>query len=305
MARRRSRKRDESPVVGLIAAPWQVSVVLAVVIFAIMKWVIPMQFKSGPFLPLANITSGLAPIVSLFFIAIGGISFIRNRHSAAPVLILDPFEKIHPIPESGFHISQTNTDSRSYAKDCVAKQNITDWSLDLLRSLEWKRFEMLCAEYFTVLGKRVDTIPHGADGGLDARVYNKNSDVMEFAIQCKAWDSMVGIKPVRELFGVMAHESAGKGIFMTTSKFSSDAKQFAEEHKDKLFLIDGEKLLSMLLILPEEKRRELLALSTEGDYTTPSCPSCGIKMVRRTGNNSEFWGCRNFPKCRSKLKIAA
>ena len=36
---------------------------------------------------------------------------------------------------------------------------------------------------------------------------------------------------------------------------------------------------------------------------TPLCPKCGVQMVIRTakkGNQrgEEFWGCRNYPKCR-------
>jgi restriction system protein len=117
----------------------------------------------------------------------------------------------------------------------------------------------------------------------------------------------VRISGATSLFGVMAHESAGKGIFMSTSWFSDDAKQFAadHDHKDKLFLIDGEKFLSMILNLPEEKLKALLNFATEGDYTTPSCASCGTKMIRRTGKGGGFWGCKNYPRCHSTLKVAA
>jgi hypothetical protein len=46
-----------------------------------------------------------------------------------------------------------------------------------------------------------------------------------------------------------------------------------------------------------------IASSIDSD---PSCPKCGSKMIRRTaksGANSggQFWGCSNFPRCRSIL----
>ena len=115
---------------------------------------------------------------------------------------------------------------------------------------------------------------------------------------------MVGVKEIRELFGVMAHESAGKGIFMTTSTFTDDAKKFATAHSDKLFLIDGKKFISMIGNLPREKKTKLLAFATEGDYTTPTCASCGIKMVERSSSKGKFWGCSNYPKCKSTLRVA-
>jgi restriction system protein len=207
-------------------------------------------------------------------------------------------------PQADF-IPDTAPWINSYTALWRTKPGITDWSLELLQSLEWKRYEMLCAEYFRILGKRVETIAKGADGGIDARIYAKNSDVLEYAIQCKSWSRMIGVKEIRELFCVMAHESAGKGIFMSTSLFSNDAKEFAAEHKDKLFLIDAELFLSMLSNLPDAKRKVLLDFATEGDYLTPTCASCGIKMVRRPGKAGEFWGCMNYSRgCRSTFKIA-
>jgi len=92
---------------------------------------------------------------------------------------------------------------------------------------------------------------------------------------------------------------------MATSTFSDDAQQFAKAHNDKLFLIDGAKFVSLLSALPRDKRKQLLEFATEGDYTTPSCASCGIKMVRRSGKAGEFWGCQNYPRCKSTLKMTS
>lgn len=57
--------------------------------------------------------------------------------------------------------------------------------------------------------------------------------------------------------------------------------------------------------LPEASRAELLAFATEGDWTTPTCPGCGAKMVARDSKRGPFWGCPNFPRCRSMLPIHA
>ncbi|HXU93178.1 MAG TPA: restriction endonuclease [Gallionella sp.] len=287
MARR--GKNNEGLIAVLAGAPWQLSVAVSGVVFAIMRWLVPAQFDSPALAPLASVISGFAPMAALPFLFIAVIAFIRGRQEPAAVHNHQPVRRVPLNDGSGRYVAMVPPPS--------------DWSLGLLRSLEWKRFEMVCAEYFRILGKRVETVSHGADGGIDARVYAKDSDVMTFAIQCKAWDGMVGVKPVRELFGVMAHESAGKGIFMATSGFTGDAKQFAAEHQDKLFLIDGEKFLTMLSKLPEDKRKKLLEFATEGDYTTPTCASCGVKMVRRTGKGGAFWGCMNYPHCRSTLFV--
>lgn len=295
MGKRRSSKNDNNIIFILADAPWQIGVAFASVAFVVMRWVIPASMSSRALMPLVKLIYELAPIAAIFMLLIAFSSYVRNKKPSQSAA--------YPTYEHTYTNIPANTDWGLFTvRSSSNRPQPNEWSLELLRVLEWKRFEMLCAEYFRVLGKRVETISHGADGGVDARIYTNDSNNLEYAIQCKAWGSMVGIKPVRELFGVMAHESAGKGIFMATSSFSDDAKQFAAEHSDELFLIDGKKFLSMLLKLPEDKQQKLLAYATEGDYTTPTCASCGIKMIWRSKVN--FWGCSNHPRCKSTLRVA-
>ena len=65
----------------------------------------------------------------------------------------------------------------------------------------------------------------------------------------------------------------------------------------------GTDLLAKLQDLEADTQASLLRFATRGDFTTPSCPSCGIKMVRKTpkGGGDVFWGCPNFPRCRTTL----
>ena len=311
MARRKRSKKDDPPILALLDAPWQANVALAAVVFVVMRWLIPALAHTPLLTAFGSMASGFAPIAALFFLLAAGVAYVRNKARAPASPAQKSYEFAYPSTEpstpdesfSRLRIVEGKAASASEQTAEADKAARTEaWTLELLRTLEWKRFELLCAEYFRILGKRVETLDHGADGGVDARVYATNSDVLEYAIQCKAWKSMVGVKELRELFGVMVHESAGKGVFMATSSFSSDAKHFAGVHSDKLFLVDGEKFLVMLSKLPDDKQKTLLAFATEGDYTTPTCASCGTKLVLR--NNGHFWGCSNYPRCKTMLRVA-
>lgn len=184
-----------------------------------------------------------------------------------------------------------------------------EWSLDLITSLEWKRFEALCAGYFTAKGYRAEVSREGADGGVDIYLYKESySTEKAFGIvQCKAWNTYkVGVKPVRELYGVMASEKAPLGVFINTGSYTNEAEEFVKGKRLKL--LTGNDLLGLITTLPEEKQQRLLAKVTAGDYTTPSCPSCGIKMIERVsqrGKNkgNQFWGCSNYPSCRQTLQM--
>jgi restriction system protein len=142
----------------------------------------------------------------------------------------------------------------------------------------------------------------GADGGVDIWVYKAGFQRPAGIVQCKAWSSKVGVKAVRELFGVMAAEGIANGKFMTAGEFTSEALQFAEGKK--LRLISGEEFIAAIKRLPQEKQIELLSLATKGDYQTPTCPQCGAKMKLRQGENpggKKLWGCPGYPKCKATL----
>ena len=179
----------------------------------------------------------------------------------------------------------------------------TVWSLDLLQAIEWKRFEDLCAAFYREKGIRCETTPLGADGGVDIRLFqDEHSDEATAIVQCKAWgERQVGVKPIRELLGVMTHEKKTKAFFMAPGGFTDDAREFAQANH--ITLLDGKLFLTMLSRLPVEARQKLLTFATDGDYTTPTCPSCGIKMLQRNGSRGAFWGCRNYPRCRQKLQM--
>lgn len=192
------------------------------------------------------------------------------------------------------------------ASPAAAKEKPSEWSIELLHALEWKRFEDVCQKFYKMKGFRSETTPLGPDGGIDIRLYSNDSGIPTSIVQCKAWgDKLVGVKPVRELLGVITHEKIPKGFFMASGDFSDDAKQFAQTNP--ITLITGEMLVTMIKRLPEADQQVLLAFAIEGDYTTPTCPSCGIKMRRvpGTGGRSDFWGCHNYPRCRQKIGMRA
>jgi restriction system protein len=185
-----------------------------------------------------------------------------------------------------------------------AKVDATRWSTELLRALEWKRFEVVCAGLFERLGFATRSTACGADGGIDIHLYRPPSDQPVAIVQCKSWTKKVGVNVIRELRGVMTSERVAEGIFVTTSTYSDEARAFASANQ--IDLMDGDKVLKAILRLTEEHQASLLRLATAGDYTTPTCASCGVKMVAKKGRVSgkPFWGCVNYPKCKMKLYVA-
>ena len=160
----------------------------------------------------------------------------------------------------------------------------TGWTPQLLRQLEWRRFQELCGAYF------------------DAARFERAG----MLVQCLPWDAYgVGIKPVRELRSAMISQGVGKGLLVTSGKFTTQARDFAA--KEQIRLIDGAELLAGMAALPPETSRALLEFATQGDYSTPTCPSCALKMVprRSASMGRAFWGCPNYPRCKETVASSA
>jgi len=84
-----------------------------------------------------------------------------------------------------------------------------------------------------------------------------------------------------------------------------DPPKFIEHH-------DRAKFEANLMSRKEERRIIVTTQpALQPDLATaenPSCPKCGIAMVKRTakqGSNmgKTFWGCNSFPKCRGVIPI--
>ncbi len=178
----------------------------------------------------------------------------------------------------------------------------TTWSLKLIQDIEWKRFEELATAFYLEKGIRAEATTLGADGGIDIKLYQDDSGLPTSLVQCKAWyNEQVGVKEIREFLGVLTHEKIDKGFYMTSGVFSEEAILTAKANR--INLINGEMFLLMIQRLSKESQNKLLSLATAGDYKTPSCSKCGIKMIRRKGDRLDFWGCSNFPRCRQKMNI--
>ena len=188
---------------------------------------------------------------------------------------------------------------RSDSPAARAKPRAPEWSLELLKQLEWRRFEELCVAYFEALGFGTRLERSGADGGVDIHLCAAGAERASVLVQCKAWNAYrIGAKPVRELQRAMRAAKLEEAMLITSGRFTQEAVACAAaEH---LQLVDGAALLARFAALAPERSAALLEFATQGDFLTPTCPSCSIKMTSRksTREGRKFWGCRNYPCCK-------
>jgi restriction system protein len=188
----------------------------------------------------------------------------------------------------------------------ISTERSVSWNKQVFADIEWRRFEAVCESLFAQSGFKTKSQSHGADGGVDVWMYSAHAEGPVSIAQCKHFRSKeVDVKLIREFFGVMASHKLQRGTFVTTSTFTADAQKFANENG--INTLDGDKLLKLIATRTPEQQKELLDIAYEGEYSIPTCASCGIKLVERVtkADQKKFWGCSNFPKCRTQIYFKA
>jgi restriction system protein len=258
-------RKDESLLNLLTRLPWQVSVLVAAGAYVFFRFVLPAIPVGNPLIKsVLQGVSMVAPLIVLALLAAGFVSVVLSKQK----------------------------------QRLLNKQT----GLKSVGELSWQQFESLVGEVFRRKGYRVLENPGGGpDEGVDLRL---RKDGKKAYVQCKHWKKkQVGVKPVRELYGVMKAKDADEGIVVTYGDFTREARAFARGKP--LQLIEGEKL-GKLIQEAQRRNRAGQARPAAPKGEKMICPKCGSDMVLREAKRGKyagrkFWGCSRYPKCEGIL----
>ena len=115
-----------------------------------------------------------------------------------------------------------------------------------LKEISPRAFEHIVERLYDSIGYTTQLTPTSRDGGRDVIAGRTEATKAEqLRIQCKRYESNVGVKFIRELLGVVSAEKANKGVLVTTSNFTRSAKHFAKTNP-RIELIHGQQLVALL-----------------------------------------------------------
>jgi len=139
----------------------------------------------------------------------------------------------------------------------IAFQRIqNDLAAELLQRLKTcspSFFERLVVEVIVKMGyggTRQDAgkaIGKSGDGGIDGIIKEDRLGLDAIYIQAKRWENVVGRPEIQKFVGALSGHHAKKGLFITTSYFSSDAADYVSRIDSKVVLIDGETLAQLMI----------------------------------------------------------
>ncbi len=117
------------------------------------------------------------------------------------------------------------------------------------------RFEKLVIKLLVAMGYGggfKDASSHSGksgDGGIDGTIKEDKLGLDMIYIQAKRWKtgSAVGRPDIQGFVGALAGQGAKKGIFITTSTFTKEARDYAPKNETKIVLIDGNELAEYMI----------------------------------------------------------
>ena len=110
--------------------------------------------------------------------------------------------------------------------------------IELLRKIGYKGID---SSNFEVIGKQEKE-------GLEGILYQDELCIEKIYVQAKKWEMEVTSKDVRNFIGALNLKGTNKGVFITTSAFSPEAKAEAKQNPShKIILIDSDQLMQLAI----------------------------------------------------------
>ena len=91
-----------------------------------------------------------------------------------------------------------------------------------------------------------EALGRSGDEGIDGIIKEDPLGLDIIYLQAKRWVGTVGRPEIQKFAGALQGQRARKGIFITTSTFSSDALEFTSRIETKIILIDGPRLAKLM-----------------------------------------------------------
>lgn len=125
--------------------------------------------------------------------------------------------------------------------------------LDTLHAVPPARFEQIVVDVLSAMGYGGDhldaarTVGGTGDGGIDGVIEEDRLGLDTVYVQAKRWSGTVGRPVVQAFAGALQGQRATKGVLITTSEFTADARDYMQKISARIVLIDGKRLAELMV----------------------------------------------------------
>ncbi len=154
--------------------------------------------------------------------------------------------------DSNFIDSITPEESIEYAYEKI-KNSLSQELVEKLMNVTSKKFELIVVDLLVKMGyggslkEAGQVVGKSGDEGIDGVIKEDKLGLDVIYVQAKKWDNVVGRPEIQKFAGALLGKKAKKGIFITTSGFTKDAKEYVLKIDANIILIDGMEMSKLMI----------------------------------------------------------
>lgn len=212
------------------------------------------------------VKAGLAERIrrGAFRITDRGLSVLAGKPARVDVAFLQQFPEFRAFRELRHERSEQPVESRGEPQSETPEESLDAAYERLREELEYELleqvkhaspafFERLVVDLLVRMGyggslrDAGQAVGRSGDGGIDGIIKEDRLGLDLIYIQAKRWEATVGRPEIQKFAGALQGHRARKGVFITTSSYSSDALDYVARIDSKVSLIDGPTLAKLMI----------------------------------------------------------
>lgn len=164
-------------------------------------------------------------------------SRLRPRPEGEPI--------VEPVP-----VTDQSPDERIAAALGELRQSVARDLLEKIAQRSPADFEKLVLDLLHAMGygtsqDDLQQVGGSGDGGIDGIISLDRLGLEKVYVQAKRWKNDITSPEIRGFLGALQLQGANKGVFITTSRFTRDAREAAE--RARVVLVDGPRLAGLMI----------------------------------------------------------
>ena len=203
---------------------------------------------------------------SYFKITAQGLTILSQNPTRIDIKFLEQFpgfkefragtkkdKEVASVTEVAVNGQQTPEELLEYSYQRI-RQDLAQELLNKVKESSPSFFERLVVELLVRMGyggSRKDAgaaVGKSGDEGIDGIIKEDRLGLDAIYIQAKKWEGTVGRPEIQKFVGALHGQGAKKGVFITTSNFSSEARDYVSRGDSlRIKLIDGQELAQLMI----------------------------------------------------------
>lgn len=156
-----------------------------------------------------------------------------------------------PAPQPAVAEAVASPDDRLEQAVAELRGAVAAELLETLASVSPSFFETIVLDLLHRMGygaSRADLqrVGGAGDGGIDGVISLDKLGLEKVYVQAKRWQGTVGRPEIQGFYGALAGQRANKGVFITISDYTAQARDFARS-VERIVLVDGRQLVELMM----------------------------------------------------------